>query len=182
MKAFRFPFWQRIVRPQPDQGRQGCHLIRFRHRFDSTYQALSSASIETLWQTLTNLADMSWHPCIESTNVPQGLTAKPGLIYRVSPRCFPVPIRIFVERVSPHELLSVRLFPVPGVEERVIYQLESTVLGTRISYSVMVRGWLSPLAWSVLKPHAARVALAIAKAAEQTTVKALPTSRNSEAC
>ncbi len=131
------------------------------------YQALSSASVETLWQTLTNLADMSWHPMITSTNAPQGLTAKPGLIYRVMPRWFPIPVSIFVERVAPQQLLSVRLFPVPGLEERVIYRLDSTMLGTRISYSVTLRGWLSPLVWSVLKPYAAQVAAAIALAAEK---------------
>jgi hypothetical protein len=117
---------------------------------------------------------MSWHPLIDHASVPQGQTAKPGLIYRVMPRCFPIPIRIFVERVSYQEVLSIRVFSVPGVEEQVIYRLESTVLGTQVSYSVMVRGWLSPLAWSVLKPYGARIAEAIAKAAEETANKALP--------
>ncbi|MDB9529381.1 SRPBCC family protein [Oscillatoria sp. CS-180] len=133
---------------------------------------MSSASVETLWQKLTNLADMSsWHPLINSTNVPQGLTAKPGLIYRVIPRWFPLPVDIFVERVSPQELMSVRLFPVPGLEERIIYRLESTVLGTQVSYSIVLRGWLSPVAWSVMRPFVARVAGAIAKAAEETAAQ-----------
>ncbi len=156
---------------------RGCRLrlrrFRPRRQLDRTYQTLSTASVETLWQTLSNLADMSWHPLIDSTNAPRGLTATPGLIYRVFPRWLPIPVNIFVERVSPGELLSVRLFPMPGLEERVIYRLESTVLGTQISYSVTLRGWLSPLAWSVLKPFAARVASGIAAAAEKAAQKAL---------
>lgn len=156
--------------------------LRPQHQLNRTYEALSTASVETLWQTLVNLADMSWHPLITSTNAPRGLVAKPGLIYRVIPRWLPIPVNIFVERVSPQELLSIRLFPVPGLEERVIYRLESTVCGTQISYSITLRGWLSPLAWSVLKPHAAQVAAAIAAAAEQAAQKALsPTRSNSEA-
>jgi hypothetical protein len=98
------------------------------------------------------------------------------------PRWLPIPVSIFVERVSPHELMSIRLFPIPGLEERVSYRLESTVCGTRISYSITLRGWLSPLVWSVLKPYAAQVAGAIAKAAEEAAAKTLKTSRsNSEA-
>ena len=162
---------------------QDLSQISAEHPFIKTYQALSSAPIETIWQTLTDLADMSsWHPLINSTNAPKGLTAKPGLIYRVIPRWLPIPIRIFVERVSPLELISVRLFPIPGLEERVIYRVESTVWGTQVSYSVILRGWLSPLAWSVLKPFAAKVAGAIAKAAEETATKAMTAQRsNSEA-
>lgn len=153
MKVFQFLLWR------PTQ---------FKHHFNKTYQALSSASVETLWQVLVDLADVSWHPLLNSTNAPRGLTAKPGLMYRAMPRWFPFPIQIFVEQVSHHELLSVRMFPVPGLEERIIYQLESTVLGgTQISYSIMMRGWLSPVAWSVLRPYAAQMASAIAQAAEQ---------------
>ncbi len=163
INGLRFPFWR------SSQFRLGHQPPQFYHRVHRTYEALSSASVETLWQTLTNLADMSWHPLIDRTNVPYGLTAKPGLIYRVMPRWLPIPVRIFVERVSYQETMSVRIFPMPGLEERVIYRLRSTVLGTQISYSVMLRGWLSPIAWSVLKPYAAKVAGAIAKAAEDTT-------------
>ena len=132
-----------------------------------------------LGQTLTNLADMStWHPLIDSTNAPRGLTAKPGLIYRVIPRWLPIPVRIFVERVLPNELISIRLFPIPGLEERVIYRLESTVWGTQISYSICLRGWLSPVVWSVLRPYASKVAEAIAQAAEETAASALPSKRS----
>lgn len=152
---------------------QWCRVLKPRRQLERTYQALSSAPVDTLWQTLVNIADMSWHPLLTSTDVPQGLTAKPGLIYRVMPRWLPIPMDIFVERVMPQKLLSIRLFPVPGLEERVVYRLESTVWGTKISYSVRLRGWLSPLAWSVLKPHAAKVAAAIAQAAEQATQTAL---------
>ncbi|MEM9119087.1 MAG: SRPBCC family protein [Cyanobacteria bacterium P01_F01_bin.56] len=180
MQVFQ-SFWKRwhfrARRSQPagelKPGQPTAHLIY------RTYQALSTASIETLWQTLTNLAEMSvWHPLIASTNVPRGLTAKPGLIVSVSPRWLPIPVRIFVERVSPNELISIRLFPIPGLEERVVYRLESTVWGTQISYSVCLRGWLSPVAWSVLQPYASKVAAAIAQAAEDTAASALPSQRS----
>ncbi|HEY9880619.1 MAG TPA: SRPBCC family protein [Leptolyngbyaceae cyanobacterium] len=134
---------------------------------DRSYWTVSSASVDTLWQTIVNLADVSWHPLLTSTNAPNGLIPKPGLIYRAFTRLCPIPVSIFVERVRPGELLSVRIFPIPGLEERVTYQIKSTVMGTQISYSVTLRGWLSPLAWSLLKPYAAKVASALASAAEQ---------------
>lgn len=143
----------------------------------SSYQAVSSASADVLWQVVANLADVSWHPLLGSTNAPNGLMAKPGLIYKAFTRRFPLPIRIFVERVDHHELLSVRLYVLPGLEERVTYQIESTLCGTRVSYSVTLRGWLSPLAWSLIRPHAAKVASALARAAEQTARQALVGSR-----
>jgi hypothetical protein len=132
-----------------------------------TYQVVSSASVDALWRKVVNLADVSWHPLIARTNVPQGLIPKPGLIYQAVSRLFPIPIRIFVERVLPKELLSIRIFALPGVEERVTYRVESTVCGTRIFYSVTLRGWLSPLVWSLIRPYAARVAAELAHAAEQ---------------
>lgn len=137
---------------------------------EQSYRIVSTASVETLWQTINNLADVSWHPLLISTNAPQGLCPKPGLIYRAFTRFCPIPVSIFVERVLPHELISVRLLPVPGLEERVTYELKSTVRGTQISYSVTLRGWLSPLAWSLLRPYAARVAVALAAAAEDPTL------------
>jgi hypothetical protein len=117
--------------------------VRFVHR-DShqvrslvgTYQAISSASVDALWQKVVNLADVSWHPLLASTNVPKGLIPKPGLIYQAVTRRFPIPIQIFVERVSPRELLSVRVLAIPGVEERVTYKVESTLCGTRVSVVV----------------------------------------------
>jgi hypothetical protein len=148
-----------------------------------TYQAISSASVDELWRKVTNLADVSWHPLLESTNVPKGLVVQPGLIYEAVTRWFPIPIRIFVERVSPRELLSVRVLVLPGVEERVTYQVKSTVCGTCVSYSVTLSGWLSPLVWSLLRPFAARVAAALAHAAEEAEMPTLPsnlkTSQNS---
>lgn len=134
---------------------------------DRRYRALSSASVDVLWQKLMNLADVSWHPLLSSTNAPRGLIAKPGLIYQVVTRLIPIPVRIFVERVRPGELLSVRVLTIPGVEKRVTYQVESTVCGTYVSYSVTLRGWLSPLLWWLIKPYAARVASELAQAAEQ---------------
>ncbi|HEY9738371.1 MAG TPA: SRPBCC family protein [Trichocoleus sp.] len=143
--------------------------LRPQRTLDRSYWTVSSASVDTLWQTIMNLADVSWHPLLSSTNAPNGLMPKPGLIYRAFTRICPIPVSIFVERVLPRELLTVRLFPVPGLEERVTYEIKSTVMGTQISYSVTLRGWLTPLAWSVLKPYAARVASALADAAEQTS-------------
>lgn len=132
-----------------------------------TYQAISTASVDELWRKMIDLADMSWHPLISSTNVPRGQVAKPGLIYEAVTRLGPFPIRIFVERVDPGELLSVRILAIPGIEERVTYEIKSTVCGTSISYSVTLQGWLSPLIWSIIKPYAARVASELAHAAEQ---------------
>lgn len=132
-----------------------------------TYHALSSASVDALWQKVTDLADVSWHPLLASTNVPKGLVAKPGLIYQAVTRSIPIPIRIFVEQVRPRELLTVRILTLPGLEERVTYKVQSTVCGTEISYSITLRGWLSPLIWSLIRPSAARVAAQLAHAAEQ---------------
>lgn len=159
-------------------------LIYRKHRWFQcslarTYQAISSASVDDLWRKVTNLADVSWHPLLESTNVPKGLVVKPGLIYEAVTRWFPFPIRIFVERVSPRELLSVRVLVLPGVEERVTYQVKSTVCGTCVSYSVTLSGWLSPLIWSVLRPFAAKVASALAHAAEETELPTLPNNLKS---
>lgn len=138
-----------------------------------TYQEISSASVDELWQKVVDLADVSWHPLLASTNVPYGLAPKPGLIFRAVTRLGPIPIQIFVERVLPRELLSVRVLAIPGVEERITYQVESTVCGTCVSYSVTLNGWLSPLIWSLIRPHAARVAAALAQAAEKAAVQAL---------
>lgn len=132
-----------------------------------TYQVISSASVDVLWRKVMNLADVSWHPLLARTNVPIGLIPKPGLIYQAVTRLFPIRIHIFVERVLPKELLTVRILALPGVEERVTYRVESTLCGTRVSYSVTLRGWLSPLVWSLIRPYAARVAMELAHAAEQ---------------
>ncbi|WP_249781263.1 SRPBCC family protein [Leptothermofonsia sichuanensis] len=132
-----------------------------------TYQTLSSASVDDLWKKLVDLADVSWHPLLESTNVPRGLVVKPGLIYQAVTRMVPIPIQIFVERVRPGELLSVRILVMPGLEEQVTYQIKSTVCGACVSYSVTLRGWLSPLFWSLIRPYAARVASELVQATEQ---------------
>lgn len=146
-----------------------------------TYQAISTASVDILWQKVVDLADVSWHPLIARTNVPSGLIPKPGLIYRAVTRLFPIPIQIFVERVLPRELLSIRILALPGVEERVTYRIESTLCGTQVSYSVTLRGWLSPFVWSIIRPYAARVAKELAQAAEQELEKSLnPTSRTTK--
>jgi len=133
-----------------------------------TYRVLTPASVDALWHKVIDLADVSWHPLLASTNIPKGLVPKPGLIYQAVTRSIPIPIRIFVEQVRPRELLSVRIMTLPGLEERVIYKVESTVCGTQISYSITLRGWLSPLIWSLIKPSAAKVAAELAHAAEQT--------------
>lgn len=143
-----------------------------------TYQALSSASVDDLWHKIVDLTDVSWHPIITSTNVPNGLVAKPGLIYQAATRMSPIPIQIFVERVRPGELLSVRILVLPGLEEQVTYQVKSTVWGTCVSYSVTLRGWLSPLFWSFIRPYAARVASDLVRAAEQKALQAVPGTLN----
>lgn len=142
----------------------------FRCSLARTYQVISSASADELWQKVVDLADVSWHPLLASTNVPYGLVPKPGLIFQAVTRLGPIPIRIFVEHVRPGELLTVRVLAIPGLEERVTYQVESTVCGNFVSYSVTLNGWLSPLIWSLIKPHAARVAAALATAAEQAAM------------
>lgn len=133
----------------------------------ATFQAASSASVDDLWRKVVNLADVSWHPLISSTNVPNGLLPKPGLIYKAVTRFSPFPVRIFVERVDDRKLLSFRIMALPGIEERVTYRVESTVWGTCVSYSVTLKGWLSPVIWSFVRPYAARVATALANAAEK---------------
>ncbi|MEW5858014.1 MAG: SRPBCC family protein [Cyanobacteriota bacterium] len=150
-------------------GREG---FSFKFSLVRTYRAVSSASVDVLWQKLINLGDVSWHPLLASTNVPSGLIAKPGLIYKVVTRWLPIPIRVFVERVRPCELLSVRMLAIPGVEKRVTYQVESTVCGTYVSYSVTLRGWLSPLIWWMIGSYSARVATELAQAAEQVGLHA----------
>jgi hypothetical protein len=134
-----------------------------------TYRAISNASVDVLWQKLVNIADVSWHPLLASTNAPRGLIAKPGLIFQVVTRLTPFPVRLFVERVCPGELLSIRVLACPGVEQRITYRIESTLCGTYISYSVTLRGWLSPLLWWWIRPYAAEVAAKLAQAADQLT-------------
>lgn len=148
------------------------NLTYWRCRFSlaKTYRAVSSASVDVLWQKLSDLADVSWHPLLARTNVPRGLIAKPGLIYQEVTRLMPIPVRVFVERVRPGELFSVRLITIPGIEKRVTYQVESTVCGTYVSYSVTLRGWLSPLVWWLIRPYEARVASELATAAEQVAL------------
>ena len=154
-----------------------CRISQFKVGYVSplfeTFQVASSASVDELWRKVVNLADVSWHPLISSTNVPNGLIPKPGLIYKAVTRFSPFPIRIFVERVDHRELLSFRILAIPGIEERVTYQVESTVWGTRVSYSVTLKGWLSPIMWSFVRPHAARVAVALANAAEKAAKQRL---------
>ncbi len=158
-------------------------IHRKRRRFCAslvrTYRELSSATVDELWHKVVDLGDVSWHPLLKSTNVPYGLVPKPGLIYRAVTRWSPIPIQIFVERVNPRELLSIRILAIPGVEERIIYKVESTVCGTCLSYSVTLRGWLSPLIWSFSRPYADRVARALVDYAEGTAINAASRKRKS---
>ena len=144
------------------KGKLSCACSLYR-----TYRAVSAAPVDVLWQKLIDLADVSWHPLFSKTNVPLGLMAKPGLIYQVVPRLTPIPIRLFVENVRPGKLLSLRVLAIPGIEQKITYQVESTLCGTYISYSVTLRGWLSPLIWWLIKPYSARVAAELAHAAER---------------
>jgi hypothetical protein len=138
-----------------------------------TYEVISTASVDDLWRTITDLTDVSWHPILSSTNVPNGLVVKPGLIYHAFTRMIPIPVQIFVERVRPKELLSVRILVMPGLEEQVTYQVESAVCGACVSYSVTLRGWLSPLFWSLVRPCAAKVASQLVQCAEQAALRAV---------
>jgi hypothetical protein len=144
-----------------------------------TYREISSASVDELWHKVVDLTDVSWHPILKSTNVPYGLVPKPGLIFQAVTRWSPIPIRIFVECVNPRELLTIRVLAIPGVEERVTYQVESTVCGTCVSYSVTLRGWLSPLIWSFSRPYADRVARALVDAVETAGLQAVPGKKES---
>lgn len=146
---------------------------RIRYSLVKKYRVISSASVDDLWQTIANLADVSWHPLLWRTSLPQGLIAKPGLFYRAVTRLFPIPVRIFVERVRPGELLSLRVLGAWGIEEQATYQVEPSQEGNYVSYRVTLRGWLSPLIWSLIRPHAARVAACLAQAAEQATIHAV---------
>ncbi|MGB7247913.1 MAG: SRPBCC family protein [Phormidesmis sp.] len=138
---------------------------------ESNYWTECTAPAETLWQMVSDLADIaSWHPLITSTNAPRGQRATPGLIYRAVSRYFPLSTQVFVERVLPGELLSIRLFPFPGLQERVTYRIVSTLCGTCVLYSMTLSGWLSPLAWPMMKPQAPRVAVALVRAAEAASL------------
>ena len=132
-----------------------------------TYRVVSNAPVELLWQKLINIADLSWHPLFFKSNAPMGLIAKPGLIFQVVTRLTPIPIRIFVENVRPRKLLSIRILAIPGMEQRITYQVESTLCGSYISCSVTLRGWLSPFLWWLIQPYSAKVASELAHAAER---------------
>lgn len=144
------------------EGKLFCQFSLFK-----TYRVISNAPIDILWHKLINIGDVSWHPLFSKTNVPLGLIPKPGLIYQVVTRLIPIPIRIFVENVRDREFLSIRVLAIPGIEQRITYQVESTLCGTYISYSVTLRGWLSPLMWWLIRPYTARVAQQLAHAAER---------------
>lgn len=132
-----------------------------------TYRLVTTAPIDRLWGQLANLADLSWHPLLAKTNLPLGLMPKPGLIFQAVTRLTPIPIRLFVENARPGQLLSFRLVSFPGLEQKITYQMESTLLGTYLSYSVTLRGWLSPLIWWLIKPYSDRVVGALAQAVER---------------
>ena len=131
-----------------------------------TYRTLSKASLDTLWHQIIHVADVSWHPLFNSTNLPQGLIATPGLFYQVVTRLTPIPIRLFVENVKPKELLSLRVLAIPGMEQRITYQVESTLCGTYLVCSIALKGWLSPLMWWWIRPYCDRVASDLAHAVE----------------
>ncbi|MBD2198723.1 MULTISPECIES: SRPBCC family protein [Calothrix] len=165
---------------------RGClskFIQRQRRRFCAslvrTYREISSASVDELWQQVVNFTDVSWHPLLKSTNVPYGLVPKPGLIFQAVTRFSPIPIRIFVELVNPQEMLSIRVLAIPGIEERITYRVESTVCGTCLSYSVTLRGWLSPLIWSFSRPYVDRVARSLVEAVEKAALQAVSSQKKS---
>lgn len=138
-----------------------CHFSLYK-----TYRVTSKAPIDILWKKLINIADVSWNPLFSSTNLPMGLIAKPGLIFQAVTKLTPIPVRIFVESVRPREVLSIRIIAIPGIQQRIIYQVESTLCGSYISYSIEISGWLSPLIWWLIEPYSARVASELANAVE----------------
>jgi hypothetical protein len=144
-----------------------------------TYREISFASVDELWVKVADLADVSWHPIFKSTNVPFGLVPKPGLIFQAVTRFCPIPIQIFVERVNPKQMLSIRVLAIPGIEERITYQVESTLCGSYLSYSVTLRGWLSPLIWSLSRPYVDRVARSLVESVEQAALQAVSVQKKS---
>jgi len=132
-----------------------------------TYRVVSPASIEVLWQKLSNLADVSWNPLFAKTDVPTGLIVKPGLIFQAVTRLTPIPIRLFVENVRPGRMLSIRIIALPGVEQKITYHMESTLRGTYLTCSVTLRGWLSPLVWWLIHSDCAKMVNELALAAEK---------------
>lgn len=138
-----------------------CHFSLYK-----SYRVFSHASADTLWEKLINLGDVSWNPLLDHTNAPRGLQAKPGIIYKAVTRLTPIPIRVFVEKVNPGELLSLRVLAIPGLQNRVTYQVESTLIGTYVSCSITLRGWLSPFLWWVIRPYASQVVRKLAQSAE----------------
>lgn len=138
---------------------------------EHNYWVSSTATTETLWQTVNNLSDLdTWHPLITGTNAPYGQEAKPGLIYRAFSRYLPVSTQVFIEQVLPGELLSVRVFPLPGVQERATYRIVSTLCGTCVLYSITLSGWLTPFVWPMVKPQITQVAASLVQAAEEATL------------
>jgi len=154
IRSFSFKFWTR-------KGKRSYKFLVCK-----TYRIVSKAPLDILWQRLINVADVSWHPLFSSTDLPRGLIAKPGLFYKVVTEVIPIPIRMFVENVRPQELLSLRVLTIPGMEQRITYQVESTLCGTYISYSVKLKGWLSPVMWWWIRPYCDRVATELAHAVE----------------
>ncbi|MGY6528946.1 MAG: SRPBCC family protein [Cyanobacterium sp.] len=133
-----------------------------------TYRVTTNIPVDVVWHRLINLADMSWHPLFVKTRLPKGLIPKPGLIFGVVTRLTPIPIRVFVENVRPKEFLSIRLLAIPGIEQRITYQMESTLRGSYIAYSITLKGWLSPLIWWFIKPYSAKVASELVNAAAKS--------------
>ncbi len=140
--------------------------LSYRFLVYKTYRTLSKAPLDTLWHKIIHVADVSWHPLFSTTDLPKGLIAKPGLFYQVVTRLTPIPIRMFVENVRPKELLAIRILAIPGMEQRITYQVESTLCGTYISCSITLKGWLSPLMWWWIRPYYDRVAIKLAQAVE----------------
>lgn len=143
-----------------ESGKLLCHFSLYK-----TYRVVCNVPVDMVWGKLINLADMSWHPLFSQTNLPKGLIPKPGLIFSVVTRLTPIPVRMFVENVRPGELLSIRVLAIPGIEQRITYQVESTLCGSYISYSIKLRGWLSPFIWWLIKPYSVKVADELVNAA-----------------
>ena len=149
---------------------------RLRWTLVKTYRVISSASVDTIWAKLSDVTDVSWNPMLSSIDAPLGLKAKPGLFFHAFSSWIPLPTQLFVETVQPQQFLSIRIFAFPGLEERITYQIASDVKGTFISYSIMLRGWLTPIIWPFLHFPAQKAAQTLAHAAEVKGQK--PTQRS----
>lgn len=84
------------------------------------------------------------------TNVSLGLIAQLGLIYQIKTCLVSILIHLFVDNVSPRELLTLRVLailglPIPGIKHKITCYVKYTLGRFYISYAVTLYGQLPPL-------------------------------------